>query len=289
MPPIPTSTPTAPETGFLLGYGGWASMTLRSGAGAGSLRGGKASNKIYLSCTGGEYSRSHTAPMLRPLSAPWNTEDRAPIRIGFGVWSYTGSIDFEMDNAAAGVLLDDAFFYRQNFLDFELCDGKAQLKIPGAVWDSATITATPGKLVTGSLSFASCNGYEAEIEPDDATHPNLDFKNLEPYWSYGAEGVEHFSLNFTRDVSPVYLNEHHWCGPTYLRVGNLTVKLDITCWQTWFDHLSIRLGSKKITFNDNSFQATRAYRLGGREESTKTYSLTAVAAKSTGPLFTLSN
>ena len=285
MPTMPTNA----DTGFLLGYGGWASMQMRSGDGAGSRTGGRKSAKIYLSCTGAEYSRAHTAPLLRSLSAPWDTENRAPIRIGFGVWNYTGSVDFELDDAAAGILLTDEFFYRRSFLDFELCDGEALLKIPGAVWDSATITAAPGKLVTGSLSFSSCNGYESEIKPENATHPKPDFGELQPYWSYGAEGVEHFTLNFTRDVSPVYLNEHKWCGPTYLRVGNLSVKMDITCWQKWFDHRSVRLGKRKIEFGENSFQAARAYRFNGPEEAAKTYTLTAVADKNTNPLFTLSN
>lgn len=274
------------ETGFLLGYGGWAAFRLRSGSGAGAVKGGKATAMVYVPCESASYSRRHSVPLLNAFSLPWNRADRAPVRIGFGTFGYTGSLDFELDDQAAAVLFSDDFFVRRNFLDIELCDGEALLRVPGAVWNSLTITAAAGQLVKATIAFDSCNGYNRVIEAADAEHPHPAFGELQPYWSYGADGIENFTLTIGRETSPVYLNEPYWCGPTYIRVGRMSATLAITCWRRWFNHRSIRLGDRTIKFNANSFQESREYRLSGQEESAKSYTLQAAAGSGDGALFT---
>ena len=55
-----------------------------------------------------------------------------------GVYSYSGSISFELSDTLRNLIFDTKlnFFKRNAFLDIELCDGEGSILITGAVWNS---------------------------------------------------------------------------------------------------------------------------------------------------------
>lgn len=277
------------STGFVLGYGSWCRMRLRYGASS-NLSGGTATGYYTVLMTGGNYTRTMTVPTQRTFSTPFSSEKRGVIRSGMGVYAYAGSLSFDLTNSVSSMILSQGFFTRNSFLDLILCDGEGRITLPGCVWNSLSISANPNALVTCSLGFLSCNGYRHDIIVDDAPTGDMDLGSpeLAPYWKYGGEGMQGFSLNISRSVTPMYLNQRNWIGPSYLRVGHMNVSFSVTCWQKWFDHREIVLGSKKIVFNASAFQNERSYTFGSAEgESSKTYTNTAVSLNSYSELFSI--
>jgi len=68
----------------------------------------------------------------------------------------------------------------------------------------------------------------------------------------------------------------------------MDVALAVTCWEKWFDHASLKLGSKTLTFNAASFMSSRGYQIAGISgEGLKTYTNTAVGLDGDGDLFTI--
>lgn len=277
---------------FLLGYGGYAKIQLRN-EGSSQPDGFSSENWNIVPLLNGNYDRTMTVPMQSTFSTPLNDKKRAKIRTGSGVYSYSGSIAFELTDVLRDLIFDTQlnFFKRNAFLDIELCDGEGIIQIPGAVWNSLNISGTVGGIINGSISFMTCNGYCHEITVIAPTASGEEFDtlpNLEPYWQYGGEGVQDFQLALTRNIMPVYLNEKKWIGPSYLRVGLMDASLSITCWEKWFDHNSIVLGNKTLSFQDGAFQNSRSYQFAGMGgEGLKTYTNNAVGLSGDGDLFVI--
>lgn len=282
------------DVSFLLGYGGYCKINLRAGDTEPivplSSDGTSINPGIIVPLLSGNYDRSMQVPMQSTYSTPLDGSKRSKIRTGMGVFSYSGNLAFEMSTELCDLLLNENLFKRRSFLDIEMCDGEGTLNIPGAVWSSFGIQAEAGGLIQGNISFLSCNGFQHEIKVGTPKKGSLNTEsyNLEPYWKYGGEGIQGFQLNFSRNVTPVYLNEKTWIGPSYLRVGLMDVALAVTCWEKWFDHTSLKLGSKTLTFNAASFMSSRGYQIAGiNGEGLKTYTNTAVGLDSDGDLFTI--
>lgn len=277
------------DVSFLLGYGGYCRMNLRTETPS-VIQNQNDTAWVTVPLLSGSYDRSMQVPMQSTFSAPLDGSKRTKIRTGMGVYNYSGNMSFEMSTELVPVLINENMFKRLSFLDIEMSDGEGLLRIPGAVWSSFGIQADAGGIIQGNISFLSCNGYNHDIE---VLEPNsdvaLDDSNIEPYWKYGGEGIQSFQLNFSRSIMPVYLNEKNWIGPSYIRVGLLDVSLSVTCWERWFDHASIRLGEKTITFNSASFMSSRGYQVAGiNGEGMKTYTNTALGIEGDGDLFVIS-
>ena len=66
--------------------------------------------------------------------------------------------------------------------------------------------------------------------------------------------------------------------------------MSITCWEKWFDHNSIVLGNKTLSFQDGAFQNFRSYQFAGMGgEGLKTYTNNAVGLSGDGDLFVIKN
>ena len=280
----------AKDTSYLMGYGSWAVIRLRWGDNAPNTPSSFSANDgIIVPLLSAEYSKSQNVPTATTFHTPLNTSTRSIIRLSSGTSSYSGSISFELTGRLANLIFTQEMMYRRNFLDIMICDGEATIPIVGAVWNSFTISANPNSIVNGSISFSSCNGYRENIQVNNGNSPPDffdDLPNLAPYWQYGAEGVESFSLSFSRSVNPIYLNEPVWIGPSYLRVGMLEANFQITCWEKWFNHLTLQLGPRKITFNSSAFTSQRSYSFSGLSgNGVKSYTVNALGQYGSNQIF----
>lgn len=273
------------DVSFLLGYGGYCKIGLRAGNNVSSIP-THFNPTVTVPLLSGNYDRAMNVPMQNTFSTPPNSSKRNKIRTGTGVYSYSGAISFEMTKELCSELITENLFKRRSFLDIEMCDGEGVIRIPGAVWNSFGLQADMGGIVVGNLSFMSCNNYDNDISVLPPEEYSLDDFNLEPYWQWGNEGVQSFSINFSRTAAPIYLNERNWIGPTYIRVGLMDVSASITCWERWFMHSSIKLGEKSIVFNRNSFLSSKGYQIAGNNgEGSKTYNIEASGTDSNEDIF----
>lgn len=248
-------------------------MRLRYGDDAGALFGGFESEIIRVPLINGSYDRSMSLNLTTTLSVPLNSTERGKVRTSTGTYSYSGNLTFELSDELRNLIFTNEFFFRRNFLDIALCDGEGLIEIPGAVWSSLSISGEVGSIITGSLAFQSCNKFVNEIEilpPENPDYSSL--PQLEPYWQYGGEGLAGFSLNISRGVNPVYLNELTLITPSYLRVGNMDVNFGVNCWEEWFDHNSIILGERAIEFTSPAWLTAKGWQFAGLSgEGFKTY------------------
>ncbi len=280
------------DVGFLLGYGSFCEIQLRHGGKSGSLSGGTASERTRVPLLNASYERSRTVPTQGTYYTGLDESRGGRFRTGTGVYSYSGNLSFEMTDELRDLLFsaDYSFFQRRSFMDILLCDGEGQISIPGAVWNSFSVTADTGAPINASIGFMSCNGYEFDIavKPPSAGMTYGTFPKLEPYWTYGNEGVQNFILSFSRSVTPCYLNESRWTGPTYLRVGLMDVSFEITCWERWFEHNSLVLGDRTLRFTARSFLGQKGYSFAGMSgEGMKTYTNNSASIRGDGDLFTI--
>lgn len=278
------------DTTYLMGYGSWAKMRCRNGNNEPNISSSFGNNDgIILPLLSANYSKSSNVPTFNTYDTPLNSSTRSTVRLSSGTNSYSGSLNFEMSRNLGEIMFQESFMKRRSFLDIMLCDGEAKIKVEGAVWSSLSISGSAGQIVNCNLSFNSCNAFKEDIQVLDRSNAPDDFDDLpdvEPYWQYGAPGVESFSLSFSRGVSPVYLNEPTWKGPTYLKVGMLEVDFQITCWEKWFEHTSIALGNRKITFNSSAFVSQRSYDFSGLQgNGTKSYTLNALGKDGDDQIF----
>lgn len=295
---------SAPNVGFLLGYGSFCEMKLRYGSSAGSLSGGTESKVVRVPMTSANYDRSRQVPTQGVFNVPLDDAVAGGhFRSGVGVYSYSGTMSFELTDEIRDLIFDKSygFFKRRSFLDLRLFDGEGLIEIPGCVWNTFSVEGEVGNPIRSSLGFMSCNGYKFDIEvkkdkkdPDGTSESTITsqeyetFPQLQPYWNYGGEGVQSFTLSFNRGTNPCYLNEPKWTGPTYIRVGFMDVGFEITCWEKWFEHNSIVLGDRTLKFNAISFLSQKSYQFAGMSgEGTKTYTNTANSVRGDGDLFTI--
>ena len=68
---------------------------------------------------------------------------------------------------------------------------------------------------------------------------------LVKYWHTGAYGVESFTINITQSLTPVYLNVDDM-GPQYLRAGLWDMSFEISAWDDWREHETLKLGKRRL-------------------------------------------
>ena len=265
---------TDEELGFMLGYGGWCNI------GLGEIQ-TEADTLVPL--LSGGVSRLNSVPMQTSYSLPFDVTPRSPIRLAKGTYSFSGSITFELTDSLSDIFFSadkggydsiGTFFQRSSFLNIVMCDGEGTINLKGCVWNSFDLTVAPGGTISCTLSFLTLNGYNEDIIVNDTISgaiTDTSTMELEKYWQYGAHGIQDFSLSFSRQVTPVYLN-NTLKTPTYLKVGVLDIDLKVTCWENWFLHPIIQLGKTKTLELHGDFQSEKSYNIAGINDlGTKTY------------------
>lgn len=258
------------DTKFVLGYGGWATIRLNKG------------NKKFVPMINCTITRNNSVSFLSSYHLPYSDEPRSKIRMNEGVYSYQGSISFQLTQNLIDLFFTSnrKFFARNSMVDLQICDGEKYFELQGCVWNSFGFDASPGQTINCNMNFMFVNSYEEQIDVLKAQKCPLTIKQKDgpiPYWQLGSgyeveEMINSFGIHFNRDVRPIYLNNKYKM-PTYLRVGMLQCDINVSCLQDWFYYTTFKIGSKKFTLN-HSYRAQQSWQINGIQgEGYKTYVL----------------
>lgn len=255
----------------------------------------------------GNISRSLNVPTVNSYFLPdqlsigsgtsKHSEVKSQIQVGYGVYSFQGSLDFEMTNGMTGLLdvNDDkngeygVFFRRNSIFHVQFFDGKRTCTVRNCAWSDFSISGSPNSAVRASMNFQSNNGYRSDLDiqkgnvSTGASFDSEDF--LLPYWRCGSSDVLDFSLSISRPVTPVFLNNNLYV-PSYLRVGLASVSLNMTCMSPKSWDAIIYIGDKKITFNGARLQTYDYQMTTLSDVGNKTYTWTSISLENAvNPIF----
>jgi len=240
----------------------------------------------YVLITSGSLSKSLNIPFVNPYDAPATEDDRTKVKMGDGVYSYSGSLGFDMSVSAVENLINSNFLVRNNEFTVALNDGHKGYTINNCKFDNVTFTSSVGALFTGSIGFQSIDDFtENAVGPekkylfDDAPE-----NQLVKYWHTGASGVESFTITISQSLSPVYLNVVDQ-GPQYIRAGLWDLTFEVSAWDSWLEHTSLKLGRRTINILTGEHTAWN-YNYGGQNETgSHSYTYTAYAANNSDSKF----
>ena len=284
------------DCGFIIGYGGWVVMTPptpKEYVMANKSSNSFGNDKILLQATSASITRALNVPTANSYFLPHEgneklegrgfgmgvtyKEARSPIRLGYGTYAYTGEVSFELTEGALGFLTNSSgsansvnfetseygnFFKRNSIFELQFFDGTNTCTIYNCVWSSFSISGNPNSAVTASISFQSNNGFKDDLIVENQnrmTEYTFDSDDLlVPYWQCGVPEVESFTLNFNRNIRPVYLN-NSVNMPSYIRPGMVEVNVDLTSieplgYDDW-GALEIFIGKKTIKFNKHVLES----------------------------------
>ena len=235
---------------FVVGYDGW--VTLKREPSSTHYQNGASNSKLgrLLQVTSASVSRTTQVPTLNSYYLPFLDSDTAksPIRVGPNLYTFSGELTFEATYGVVDEFFNDDFFSRSSWFWVSFFDGQNTMLMSNCVWSSVTITCAPNSLVTIGISFQSNNGYleELQISNGNANEDMYYDENdlLIPYWTCGHEWFSEFSITFSRNVSPVFLN-NGLTVPSYLRPGIVDVSLQATTIEyveNWEDEMDIKIG-----------------------------------------------
>lgn len=290
---------------YLLGEGGWCLFEAYN-VNAGKIGSGIGSRikSTIVPYTNASVTRSHEVPFVETSDVPWSNEPRSKIRLGHGIYTFSGSLGFELTDGLRNTIFttsntSDAtgvFFARNNMFDLVIADTD-KISLEGCVWNSFSMSCNVNQLPTCELGFDSLNlksniDDREEIILEAWTKPpgfkNDAYHSMGRYWQYGVEDImlQNFSISISRSVTPVFLN-NPLKTPTYFHVGKLEVGVSFTCATEWFTGeddvppASFSLGdgyyfqllnayqqSKNYTFRDLGSLNTKTYTMNGTNNST---------------------
>lgn len=248
-------------TDISLGYGGFASIDGQS-----------------VLVTSGSLEKSITPVLIDPLSCPIDG-NRFPLIIGSGINAWTGSVAFDLTLDSVSKIVSSNFIKRNSVFDVVLCDGNKSYSAPSAKWSSITISASPNALVTCSVSFSYTNSKSDNFITHSSSKISVDFDDpLLSYWFTGEEEVESFTLTFNKNLTPVYANGSP-NNPLYLREGLINATMQVSAWDTWLSHQSLKIADKTVSFSE-AVQENTTFSYGGLNSTgTHSYTLKCVAVQ----------
>lgn len=265
----------AVETGFIIGYGGWATIQLKD-----------KSTTVFIPLISGNVQKNINVSLMSSYDLSYNDKARSKIRMNSGVCQFNGSINFQITKNILDCFLQENsdvtkssnFFMRKNLFDLQLCDGEKKLELNKCVWSNFSINVVSGQIVKGTLNFSSVNDHKENLTFKTATKysgtPTIDDAPMK-YWqfgnnNYGDNILNSFSITFSRNIQPIYLN-NDFKTPTYFRVGMLDCTVQVTCLQDWFYYSAFTLGNKIITLL-NTYRIQQNWQINGiQSQGYKTY------------------
>ena len=237
------------STEITLGYGGGAYI---------NINGGKNPDLCWIFMNSGNLTKNINVPNFLAYNMELDFDNTPNVRndvaLGSGLNSFSGSINFAMTQSALDKLFNKTFINRNNVFDIYIDDGRKCLELKCCYWNSFSISGNPRQVLTGSLNFVSTNN---QLEDFNIKNSIGDFdieermgfnEKLIEYWNTGAEGIETFNLNFTKEETPVYLNTES-NNPSYIRTGKLNLTGQLSSWKNWFDTREIRIANKCLSFD----------------------------------------
>lgn len=308
-------------TSFYLGYAGSAKLIYDPSGNYIPNNAITESSGVLFSLTNAVYTRQLQIPKVASFYVPYqnygsnsevinsnsNGDVKSEIRLGFGVYNYSGSINFELTDKILQKIWTPSFFERKGLFHLVLNDGMNKLKIANCAWSNVQISAQPHSPVEMSISFLSTNGRNQQstslcVEDIQNTSNNDTFQNQEDlvrYWETGVTELgrlESFNLGFSRNVTPVYHNNDLY-NPTYLKVGRTEVLASLTCLDYYNDEtfdfdneetegIKIYVDEKKyVKFKQNVFNS-QTYNINGLSDiGTKIYDISSLNTEVTEKIF----
>ena len=190
-----------------LGYGGFATI-----GGAQVL------------ITSGSYSSASSPGFLQMLDTPPSAVPRNRTQFSDGIRSYTGSLGFDVTDAAMAVLTKNTLLSRWYDFDVAINDGNEGYKMAGCKVTSLSLTGAAGGLITASVSFSGLTGFAS----DGSTGSFIRDSSPAGYWRAGSSGlkVKSWTLSMNQEIVASYGNLDSQ-EPLYLRVGLVDYTLDV--------------------------------------------------------------
>ena len=285
------------DTQYKLGYGSWCGVSSLHA----DYKSACTSINKYVQATSASVTKSFSVPTMNSYYLPKSGADntaKSLIRLGYGTCAFNGQISFQLTKNMLDFLLPKneggkyaGIFSPLNLFDVLFFDGKQRCRIGNCMWTNISINCQPGALVTASISFQSNNNFKQNLQidtTDGGSQYDPDNFELIPYWQTGDDDMIQFQLSFERNVIPVYLN-NDYVTPSYLRPGLINLNLSATYLeqQTDFPDISIKIGSKKITFNKLMLQ-NHVYNISNMQsQGEKTYQWNAISLNQTQPIFVI--
>ena len=280
------------DDGFSLGYNGWAAIALQDShyfvyeqEGVIDSIGGS-----LVQVTSASVSKNRNTPQMQGYYTPHdaatavgtfdesefffesNSESESgsnssvygPIRCGYGLFTFSGQISFELTRGTLEFLFNEVLFKRDTLFSVQFYDGKKTCTVYNCAWTSISIQGSANSMVNTDISFQTNNGFSENlvIHNMDAREGQMyeDTDFFIPYWQTGSPGIEEFTLSLNRDVSAIFLN-NEFNTATYLRPGTIEASFQATIPQYILDtgneqlnleegQLTIMVGSKHLILNN---------------------------------------
>lgn len=221
----------------------------------------------YVLVTSGGLSKALNMPFVTPYDTPVGEENRTKVKMGDGVYSYSGNLSFDMSLDAVENLISNSFLVRNNEFDVLIGDGHKGYSISKCKFDSVSFSASVGALFTGTVSFQSTDDFTKNMGGPAKKYMFDDelSNQLVKYWHTGAVGVESFTVSISQSITPVYLNVDDQ-DPQYLRAGLWDLTFEISAWDDWYEHQTLKLGKRRINILTGESTAWN-YNYGGQNET----------------------
>ena len=261
----------APTSSIKLGYGGGAKI-----------------NGAPVLITGGSLSKTLTVPKIEPFGTPNTSASRAPVVLGTGIWSYTGSLSFDWTLSAVSALVTSSFLVRNKVFDVIISDGNKTYTASDCKFGSVSISASANALVSGTMDFQTCTDFTEAGTVDYIFDQNT--HALIKYWQTGYTGVESFTLTITQNLTPVCLNwvngtDAERTRPQYLRAGLWDISLEVAAFTGWLAATQVSVGPKVINILQGMVES-KGFSYGGTNETgSHNYTLKANALANSGATF----
>lgn len=269
-----------------LGYGGGAFINTNGGRGQDWCWVFMNSGSLTKNITPSSYSAYDMD--LYDENEGENRNVRNDIILGPGLVGFQGTLNFAITQGALNKLFNTSFIDRKSVFDVFIDDGFRTLCLPCCYWNSFSISGNPRQVLSGTLNFVSTNNQLEDFDirtlgssphvtenpihekiPRPDSYLGFDEKLIE-YWNTGAAGVESFSLNFTRETTPVYLNTERKT-PAYIRCGKLNLTGNFSSWKQWenFDVINLYIANKKLEMSGYRLKDSSSFSFEGIDDTGK--------------------
>lgn len=279
---------------FAIGYGAWAKIDFKESKTNYHNGTSMESKGKLLQVTNASISRTRNIPTVNSYYLPYLSSDGAtsPIRLGDGTYTFTGELSFQMTKGVVDNLFKSDLFSRNSWFSLSLYDGRKEIGISNCVWSGININCAPGGTVTMSISYSSNNGYHTDFmiskNVSSISYDDNDF--LIPYWQCGHENFLDFSISFSRNVTPVFLNNDLYV-PSYLRPGLAEISLNattLTYISSWGSEIDVKIGkSHGIKLLKAALQSCQYNMSSMNDVGAITYTWNSIGTSATTSIFSI--
>lgn len=260
-------------------------------------------NPQQIFITNGNVQLNYNRPTQNTYKAPRDTSAAFPVLFGPGTASISGSIAFDMSHQNLDYFLDSSKLARNTYFHLIMNDGNFTYAVYYNIWNSFTLSASSGGILTCNIGYVSLNCFKDEILKFSGAIPTTinqssNINNaLVSYWQAGTQGyIDSFNINLTQDVNPVYLNNDK-IMPSYLRCGSLKLTAQIQSCLSWqnisrvvslssytsgqiVSSFSFQIGSKIFVLNDAVLMSKEYSHAGAGDVAKYSYTIETVALDS---------